>query len=516
MRRRDLRKCDKYGKCSDLCGTILVDCIFVNELCMEWSETERAEFSKLLSGVLHSLSDEAFQYNVELRLLTTYNEMQLSYKNDACITRSYITDYYESRGKTSLNDVADTLKERYDSAERVVFVFVLRDTPKAFVTHYGENGPDSNVAEFIAFPFTENSPKQAALFKHEFLHLFGACDFFFPDEIHRYAKRYFNDSIMLAGSATDPVTRYIIGWGKSFSREAQMLFDKLESLSDRFVAEELLRYNDTDYSELYCIYGFYRGAMKNGFFHGKGRLEEYDGSIYEGDFLDGRFDGKGKYSWAGNKYKGEFRNGKFGGQGKLTLKDGHVYEGDFRDGKYHGEGILTWGVSSYTGEFKEGLFSGYGRLIWEIGHIYRGEFLKGEYHGKGTLTREGNLYVGEFKNGRFCGHGRVVWENDSIYEGDFVDNQYHGCGVLTWDGNKYTGEFRYGKFNGQGTLKLKKRHIYTGWFMNDKYHGSGTLTWNGNKYVGEFRNGEFNGAGELIKKNGTIQSGEFRNGKFIG
>ena len=51
----------------------------------------------------------------------------------------------------------------------------------------------------------------------------------------------------------------------------------------------------------------YNGDYKNGEKTGKGKFE-CDGSIYEGDFVDGKFHGHGKYYFAdsGKIYKGEF------------------------------------------------------------------------------------------------------------------------------------------------------------------------------------------------------------------
>ena len=49
---------------------------------------------------------------------------------------------------------------------------------------------------------------------------------------------------------------------------------------------------------------------------GDGKLSYYDGSVYEGQVLNGIFQGKGKYTWPnGSFYDGEFVNGEMHGNG---------------------------------------------------------------------------------------------------------------------------------------------------------------------------------------------------------
>mgnify|MGYP001441765259 CR=1 FL=1 len=57
---------------------------------------------------------------------------------------------------------------------------------------------------------------------------------------------------------------------------------------------------------------------KNCFYHGKGRLEFKDGSVYEG----------------------QFENNKMHGYGKIFFKDGSIYQGNFKNNLRDGTGIL--------------------------------------------------------------------------------------------------------------------------------------------------------------------------------
>ena len=70
--------------------------------------------------------------------------------------------------------------------------------------------------------------------------------------------------------------------------------------------------------------------------------------------------GQGTCTYAdipGSKYVGEFMNGKKNGQGTFTWADGAKYVGGWMDGKMHGQGTFT---------FTDGTI---GRGLWENGNI---------------------------------------------------------------------------------------------------------------------------------------------------
>ena len=71
---------------------------------------------------------------------------------------------------------------------------------------------------------------------------------------------------------------------------------------------------------------YYLGEFKNGLKHGKGKLFYKNGNIeYEGDFLEGKFEGEGKYIYEnGDYYEGKFKNGLSHGNGKECDKNGNI------------------------------------------------------------------------------------------------------------------------------------------------------------------------------------------------
>lgn len=71
---------------------------------------------------------------------------------------------------------------------------------------------------------------------------------------------------------------------------------------------------------LESISGTYEGKCKNGLAHGKGIAQGTD--RYEGTFVKGLPSGRGVYKWAdGSFYDGEWKDGKKEGKGKLVKKD---------------------------------------------------------------------------------------------------------------------------------------------------------------------------------------------------
>ena len=85
--------------------------------------------------------------------------------------------------------------------------------------------------------------------------------------------------------------------------------------------------------------------------------------IYEGEFINGKYEGIGKYYYDdGNYYIGQWKNSLRNGEGVLYIQDGRViYEGEFFDDKFEGNGKYYYPDGKYyIGQFKKGLKHGIG------------------------------------------------------------------------------------------------------------------------------------------------------------
>lgn len=168
-----------------------------------------------------------------------------------------------------------------------------------------------------------------------------------------------------------------------------------------------------------------------------------NGDRYEGQVLDGLFDGWGVYVGRnGDRYEGEFRRDVKHGRGRLVFHDGRRYEGDFENDRPHGKGTLTYPDGSrYVGDFHNGVRHGLGTLSFPNGDVYMGEFRDDARTGQGTYQfADGARYVGEFLHGVRHGRGRYVYPSGEEFVGEFKNGQRSGLGQCTYPtGERFKG-----------------------------------------------------------------------------
>ena len=155
------------------------------------------------------------------------------------------------------------------------------------------------------------------------------------------------------------------------------------------------------------------GLFKENNLNGKGIKYSYKTEYYyEGDFVKGLKEGKGIEINNGNKYKGSFEKDKKCGYGKLIFESGDIYEGRFLNNKFDGEGHYYYkkNGNEYIGEYSNGLFNGEGMYKWNENEYYKGQYKNGIKEGKGEIRKEnGDKYICPFVNG--VPHGIGIYEN---------------------------------------------------------------------------------------------------------
>lgn len=128
------------------------------------------------------------------------------------------------------------------------------------------------------------------------------------------------------------------------------------------------------------------------------------------------------------------------GTGTFTYSDGSVYTGDWKDGKQHGTGTFEQGGAKYVGDFVNDRFEGNGTLTKFDGSSYVGDFVRDQFEGNGNLIRSnGEKYVGEFKKGKLHGNGTYTWMNGDVYTGEHADGLRNGNGTMTYSDGTITG-----------------------------------------------------------------------------
>ena len=166
------------------------------------------------------------------------------------------------------------------------------------------------------------------------------------------------------------------------------------------------------------------------------KFKKYIYLYYEGEYVNGKKEGKGKEYDMFRRigYEGEYKKGKKEGYGKEFDKDDIIlYEGEFKNGKRDGKGkeYDNKGTLIFEGEFKKGEKEGKGKEYDNKGIIrfeceYKNNKRSGfgyvkEYDSKGNLSFEGEYKFG-YRNGKgkeYDKDGNVIFEGEYIWKKKF-------------------------------------------------------------------------------------------------
>ena len=236
----------------------------------------------------------------------------------------------------------------------------------------------------------------------------------------------------------------------------------------------------------------YVGPAKNKLPDGKGKLYNKNGElIYEGYFVKGIQEGKGRKITKNEYYNGNFIEGKMYGEGEIYFKDGNMkYIGEFVNDKKEGKGKYFFSNREFF------FIENRKKFYLEKGDYYIGHWLNDTMNGKGKIyLNDGRIkYEGDFVNNKFQGHGKYMFESGKYYIGQFFNDMQHGKGEI-YDKND----------------KL----LFKGDFINDHIEGSGTLYFKDGSYlVGHFIKGEIQGKGKIYLKDGNVFECQFVDGEI--
>jgi len=149
----------------------------------------------------------------------------------------------------------------------------------------------------------------------------------------------------------------------------------------------------------------YDGGWKDKAAEGYGVMKWQNGDRYEGDWVAGLREGKGKYlsKATGGKYEGEYAADLKEGSGKYTFANGDSYDGQWKAGLRHGQGTYTWKEKNekYCGAWEEGVKQGQGKFTYHNGDVFSGPYVAGNRHGSGELVKaDGEVRSEEYKEGK--------------------------------------------------------------------------------------------------------------------
>ncbi|KMZ59254.1 hypothetical protein ZOSMA_6G01890 [Zostera marina] len=167
----------------------------------------------------------------------------------------------------------------------------------------------------------------------------------------------------------------------------------------------------------------------------------------------------------GDCYEGEFHKGMPCGSGVCRYFGNGRYEGDWVDGRYDGYGIENWSRGSrYRGMYRKGLRHGFGVFQFYSGDNYTGEWFNGQSHGVGCqICVDGSCYVGYFMSGAKHGIGYYEFRNGDRYAGEYYGDKIHGFGVYCFkNGHSYKGSWHEGRKQGFGTYTFRNGETRSG------------------------------------------------------
>ena len=253
-----------------------------------------------------------------------------------------------------------------------------------------------------------------------------------------------------------------------------------------------------------------KGDCKNG--HG---VKKKEGSYrYEGNFKNGKYNGKGKYTryednsikW---EFEGDFLENKLS-KGKYISKiQDYTFDGELKDnqpykGKLTKDGITLSGTFTIENKSLKHFISDDGKINTEeqeyndvFDYITKQKQKNQEEeerklsckegdceNGKGIYSGPLGYYSGYFKNGVFNGGGSLyteLSENEQVVENIDLTKNFHDHKF------KYQGSFLDGKLNGHGTIAFSDGSVYGGNFQENQIRGKGVFNFkNKSSYEGIF------------------------------
>ena len=241
--------------------------------------------------------------------------------------------------------------------------------------------------------------------------------------------------------------------------------------------------------------------------------------IYEGEYLNGKRNGKGKeFNENGELiYEGEYLNGEKNGKGIEYNKLLILFEGEYLDGKrWNGKGNVGSGIFDY--EIKDGkgpVKDLKAKMLADkktIFTFFEGEYLNGERKGiikelipESYKTFDKITFESEYSYGKKNGKGKEYIEAVLVFEGEYLNGKkWNGKQDIKADNNK-----KYEIKNGKGFLLEFDCYdliIFESEYLNGMKNGKGKIYGKNLNLVfeGEYLNGMKNGKSKEYNDEGKL------------
>ena len=335
------------GECQTLKGNVMITFLLVDDTAGSWSAEAVQQFQQEVEAAGDLLEREASDNGVYLQVQHRFLQCAIGQeftKND----RDKCADAALAAVGYSRDSASDAVEQAYQ-VDQAPFFMCLNQQNRSYAC------PADGFEYSVLYA-------NGSDYRHELLHLFGASDYYYPDEAETLAQQFFPNSIMLAcldEIRVDELTGYLIGWTDTPITKAVTFLDRTAHLTNEDVVrdyqKEVFTGRKTD------RYGAaqFTGDWVEGVPSGSGKLEYDDGSVYEGQVLYGSLEGQGSIRWSnGDSYSGQWHQSSINGYGTYTWSNGTRYEGQWVNGQMEGQGTTYFP----DGSVQSGTWSG-GELV---------------------------------------------------------------------------------------------------------------------------------------------------------
>lgn len=258
----------------------------------------------------------------------------------------------------------------------------------------------------------------------------------------------------------------------------------IDTTTVHVVSEENGKYNinfgETSWYEGAGIYD----KDKNEFIkHGPGKYITLIGDVYEGNFENDIFKGRGTYTsqLTGSKFVGDFdENGDikdFTGE----IQNFGNFKGSYINEKFNGigEAFLKFDIKSKDNDnVKDEYYEDYEDYDENEFVYYKGYFKDNNINDMGImLSNNDYLYCGNFIDEQKTNYGRNIYvdKTEVIYDGEWDDNLYNGKGILVTKERTQIGIFKNGHLLDGVTLNEDINSILTGIRFFEGAHTNGII-----------------------------------------
>ena len=208
------------GASKALRGRVAVVTVYARRSPKDWGPAMQAKLRSARQAAGELLVAEAARYGVKLELKFYRAEVNLPADADPKkLCYLHVKEAFQNR-------TMEELQAHYEktlNVDEAVLLLAVESPGRSYASMAWQGfqwkGADLPEMSTVLLRPDTTAHHACYLVAHELLHQFGAMDYYFPEEVATWAKRYFKDSIMGVGDgmAVDDLTAYLVGWKDTVS-----------------------------------------------------------------------------------------------------------------------------------------------------------------------------------------------------------------------------------------------------------------------------------------------------------